>query len=586
MGIEMIVYGGQEEVVDAAEQLAQLQAFFFSLEKEGFRDHDRIVEFLIEWGVFESAVADALSPDFDSDAPLLRRLRQASLLIGHLFRLSARKKRSEIPTLYDQLFRALHDPLFSHLPPKIALRVPEGYAYYGLYPETYLESALQLLREVGPQPAVCIGIRSIGASLSAVVAAPLEAHGFSICSYTVRPRGHPFDRFLRLSSSFEKELVQKKGSYFLIIDEGPGLSGSSMTSVAEKLSELGIADDRILFFPSWEPDGSRFRSEAARGRWPRHRKIATSFEEIFLNREKYFSSLPQGPFVDFSGGRWRSHVYQSELSYPPVQPQHERRKYLSLESKEKPRLLKFAGLGRYGRSKRERAERLAGAGWGPPVVGLAHGFLVMEYVEGAPVSGGEADSSLIETMARYLAFLRETFPASRRRSFDEMIEMMRINLSEGLGKGWEGPLDRLERFRSLFEKERPAAIDGRMFPHEWLQTSEGYLKTDGVDHHDDHFFPGGQEIAWDLAGCCVEFGFSFRDEERFLGRYQALANDPRLLDRLHFYKVAYLAYRLGYATLAAEALGPAPDAARFKSLSQRYSAALHGELGSVSLQIM
>jgi hypothetical protein len=173
------------------------------------------------------------------------------------------------------------------------------------------------------------------------------------------------------------------------------------------------------------------------------------------------------------------------------------------------------------------------------VVGLAHGFLVTEYVEGAPVSGGEADSSLIETMARYLAFLRETFPASRRRSFDEMIEMMRINLSEGMGKGWEGPLDRLGRFRSLFEKERPAAIDGRMFPHEWFQTSAGYLKTDGVDHHDDHFFPGGQEIAWDLAGCCVEFGFSVRDEERFLGRYQALANDPRLLDRLHFYKVAY-----------------------------------------------
>lgn len=263
----MIVYGGQEEAVDASEQLAQLQALFFSLEKEGFSDHDRIVEFLIEWGVFESAVADALSPDSDSEGPLLQRLRQASLLIGRLFYRSARRARSaqfqadDIPSRLD---RALKDPLFSNLPPKIALRVPEGYAYYGLYPETYLESALRLVREVGPQPAVCIGIRSIGTSLSAVVAAPLEAHGFSICSYTVRPRGHPFDRFLRLSSSFEKELVQKKGSYFLIIDEGPGLSGSSMTSVAGKLSELGVADDRILFFPSWEPDGSRFRSEADR----------------------------------------------------------------------------------------------------------------------------------------------------------------------------------------------------------------------------------------------------------------------------------------------------------------------------------
>lgn len=51
---------------------------------------------------------------------------------------------------------------------------------------------------------------------------------------------------------------------------------------------------------------------------------------------------------------------------------------------------------------------------------------------------------------------------------------------------------------------------------------------------------------------------------------------------VHFYKVAY---RLGYATLATEALGPAPDAARFKSFSA-LQAALHGEPGSVSLQTM
>ncbi|WDT73927.1 MAG: hypothetical protein MPW16_11690 [Candidatus Manganitrophus sp.] len=124
VGIDMIVYGGQEEVVDASEQLDQLQALFFSLEKEGFRDHDRIVELLIEWGVFESAVADALSPDFDSEGPLLRRLRQASRLIGRLFYRSAQFQTDDIPS---RLGRALKDPLFSTLPPKIALRVPEGY---------------------------------------------------------------------------------------------------------------------------------------------------------------------------------------------------------------------------------------------------------------------------------------------------------------------------------------------------------------------------------------------------------------------------------------------------------------------------
>lgn len=41
-----------------------------------------------------------------------------------------------------------------------------------------------------------------------------------------------------------------------------------MTSVAGKLSELGVADDRIFFFPSWEPDGSRFRSEVGAGWGP------------------------------------------------------------------------------------------------------------------------------------------------------------------------------------------------------------------------------------------------------------------------------------------------------------------------------
>lgn len=574
----MIVYGGQEEVVDTSERLAQLRALFFSLEKEGFRDHDRIVELLIEWGVFESAVVDTLSSDFDSEGPLFRRLRRASLLIGHLFYRSARSAQDQTADIPLPLDRALQDPLFSHLPPKISLRVPEGYAYYGLYPETYLASALRFVRETGPQPAVCIGLRSIGASLSAAVAAALEVNGSPVHSYTVRPRGHPFDRFLLLSSSLEKEFSKKKGSNFLIIDEGPGLSGSSLASVAGKLSELGVADERIFFFPSGETDGSRFRSEAARARWPRHRKMTTSFEEIFCDRKRHFPSLPQGALLDLSGGRWRSRFYRSETDYPPVQPQHERRKYLSLELKDEPRLLKFVGLGRRGRLKRERAERLADAGWGPRVFGLTRGFLVMEFVGGSPVSEARVDSSLIETMAGYLGFLRKTFPAPRRQPFDQVIEMIRINVMEGLGEAFGDRVDRLAPFRSCFEAERPVAIDGRMLPHEWIQTARGYLKTDGVDHHDDHFFPGAQEIAWDLAGCSVEFGLSARGEERFLGRYQALTNDLRIRSRFSFHKAAYLAYRLGYASLAAEALAPSTDGERFKSLSQRYRSALLDEL--------
>ena len=49
------------------------------------------------------------------------------------------------------------------------------------------------------------------------------------------------------------------------------------------------------------------------------------------------------------------------------------------------------------------------------------------------------------------------------------------------------------------------AIDGRMLPHEWLETRMAIVKADALDHHDDHFFPGCQDIAWDIAGASVEW---------------------------------------------------------------------------------
>ena len=75
---------------------------------------------------------------------------------------------------------------------------PEGYAFYCLYPEMYRDAALRFFREQGASSSVVIGIRSIGASLSTVVADTVQA----VWRFTVRPRGHPFDRELRLSAEF------------------------------------------------------------------------------------------------------------------------------------------------------------------------------------------------------------------------------------------------------------------------------------------------------------------------------------------------------------------------------------------------
>src|SRR5205085_10519929 len=80
------------------------------------------------------------------------------------------------------------------LPHRISVRVSEGYAYYALRPETYVVAAVRWVQEARPRAAVCIGIRSIGCSLSAAVAAAAERAGVRITTCTVRPRGHPFDR--------------------------------------------------------------------------------------------------------------------------------------------------------------------------------------------------------------------------------------------------------------------------------------------------------------------------------------------------------------------------------------------------------
>ena len=50
--------------------------------------------------------------------------------------------------------------------------------------------------------------------------------------------------------------------------------------------------------------------------------------------------------------------------------------------------------------------------------------------------------------------------------------------------------------------------------------------------------------------------------------------DRTLTRRLPFYMRAYLAYRLGYARCAEQALAGQPDAARFQALAARYSSLL------------
>ncbi|HET8549816.1 MAG TPA: hypothetical protein VFL57_17525 [Bryobacteraceae bacterium] len=478
----MIVYSDRAQTVSTRQLIAEI-------------DQLSGVDRLIAFGQLEAGVVDALCRDVDEDCAVTRAFRSG-----------------EIPP--------------GHLPETITIRDPEGYAYYALYPEMYAQSARRFLAECRPEHCCVIGIRSIGASLSRVVACELEAD-----SITVRPHGHPFERYVKLGPGLSRTL--RTYEWFAVVDEGPGISGSSFAAVARALNELGIGDNRIVFFPSWDHDGSGLRSAEARQRWPRHRRYVTSFETCIL---------PQlGSVRDASGGKWRELL---EV-WPAVQTQHERRKYLRGDT-----LLKFAGLGRIAHRKLARAQLLADAGYTPGAVGIENGFISTRWEAGEPVTA--ASPRLVARMREYIAFLEANFQVDGCVRFDEIMQMIEVNT------GRSPVVD-----RSLIEGGRLTAVDGRMLPHEWIATAHGYFKTDALDHHDDHFFPGCQDIAWDIAGAEVEFDLP----------PGTFGDNPRL----PFYRIAYCSYRLGYARMAQEALAGDPDGERFRSLGNRYES-LVGQL--------
>ena len=127
-------------------------------------------------------------------------------------------------------------------------------------------------------------------------------------------------------------------------------------------------------------------------------------------------------------------------------------------------------------------------------------------------------------------------------------------------------------------ESQPVALDARMLPHEWIFTGERYLKTDAADHWNDHFFPGPQDIAWDLAATAVEFDLEAPAQVHLLSRYEALSGDRDVHYRIPFYTLAYLAFRVGYCCVAAQPLGNSPDALRFQAKRAEYAGILRREI--------
>ncbi|HKO15341.1 MAG TPA: hypothetical protein VJU87_03825 [Gemmatimonadaceae bacterium] len=572
----MLIYRSAGRVLDARDAMASIGERLRAA--EGW-SHEDWVGMLLDAGELECALTDAECAAADRETTLTRALRRLSIAVASGMVRSWREDRPP-PDDLARILEAWSAARVLVPQARLQARVPEGFAYYGLYPETYISAAEQLAREA-PARVTVLGIRSIGTTLSAVVAAMLAACGIAVDAVTVRPRGHPFDRELALAPALRQRLraaAAAPAHWFAIVDEGPGLSGSSFASVAEVLRASGAPDRRIVLFPSWAPDPAVLRSTRGQDSWRRHPRLAGDFDALWVRDSRLAAPFGVAIGADLSGGAWRGCVCR-ERPQPAVQPQHERRKFLCGRAGAPHQfLLKFEGLGRLGRPRLARARALADAGFAPRPVGFANGFLATEWLEGVPLDARDASPAFVQHVARYISWLHRHARATADVSPDALLDMMRCNVREGLGDALAGCVEAVAPIAAVVARVPAVAVDGRMLPHEWLRTHTGFVKTDGLSHHDDHFLPGAQDAAWDLAGAAIELSLSPEAERRLVGGYAAATGDHAVAGRLPFWRVAYLAFRLGYTTTAAAALGSATDASRMAQLAAGYRARLAREL--------
>ncbi|HEX8985062.1 MAG TPA: hypothetical protein VF767_06520, partial [Bryobacteraceae bacterium] len=424
-------------------------------------------------------------------------------------------------------------------PEEVAVSPAEGFVYYALHPLDFADLAAAL--PLKARSAAVVGIRSIGTTLSAVVVAALERRDMRASRMTVRPVGHPYDRQTRFAPEQLRWIGEQQEceAEFLVVDEGPGMSGSSFLSVGEALLEGGVQRERVHFLCSRQPDLGQLCARNAAARWQR-------FHACYIAQN---SRLPQGAKLYAGGGCWRDEFYGSREEWPASWVQMERLKFWS---DDKRTLFRFEGFGRYGAEVRQRAECVAAAGFGPMPLTHANGFAGYAVLQGRPLRRIDIDREVLDRMADYCAFRFSHLRALDPQNAQEMETMLRFNASEEFGVELEPSL----------ASATPVLADGRMMPWEWIRTPEGrLLKTDAADHSDDHFFPGPTDIAWDLAGAIIEWDLPRQAADYLLERYRrASGDDPG--PRMPGYLLAYTVFRMGYCKMAAAAVGGAEEEQR------------------------
>ena len=540
----MLVYGDHDRVVDARAFVEDLRARAARLGEAaaGLECHGAIVALFVDAAGLLQALADA---EFDARGGVDEASDVQHGFANALIALADVVNRSAISGFADadmpdaRLLDWLAD---AELPPSLTVRRCEGYAYYALYPELYLAAARAL-----PAGCLVVGLRSIGTGLAALVASVCGAR-----TVTLRPVGPPFARGLSVGPALAAAIAGHDSGPIVLVDEGPGLSGSSLGGAADWLENRGVGRDRILFMPSHGGDLGPQASAAHRMRWNASRRLVASFEEAVVNPphglplSAWFRDLTGEPseLEDLSGGAWRAHSPHRDA---PADPSREARKY-RLTAARGRFLLKFIGLDEPARAKFGRARRLHEAGFSPEPLACSYGFTLERWID---ADAPDFASDMTAHLARYLGVRAAAFgDAPPGASLERRVEMARYKIGQvapdaaPLLAEWTP-----ERLHRLEGRVRPVHVDARLHRWEWLATPDGLLKTDAMDHSEAHDLVGCQDIAWDVAGATVEFELTSDARDRLTRR--VVGEDPAAGELVDCMTLCYLGFQIGWWTYAA-----------------------------------
>jgi hypothetical protein len=548
----MWVYGDRSRKVRPRQALRALTATLREVESAGSgpERHDRLTAAFLQAGELAQGIADTEFQAKGEDDTSPAQDAAMALLVA-LARKIAASAWSGFLTIGPPTSAELMALALSAMPDEVELKTPEGYAFYAVLPEAYLKAAAE---KPWDEPPLVIGLRSIGIGLAALTAAVTNTDKV----VTLRPTGHPFRREARVSERLRQALAAHRGP-FAVVDEGPGMSGSSFGAVGDLLEELGVAPERIVFLPSHDGDLGPEALPEHRARWAVAAKRPASFEALVEDEPLagWFEDLTGTitAIEDLSGGAWA----KDRGDRPPTQAALERRKF-KLASERGVWLAKFSGLGAIGDAKFARSRTLFRAGAGAEPLAVRRGFLLERWIEGTP--GPQVNrAGLVEHVGRYLGLRALAFPAEPDdgASLEDLAVMTRVNLAELKGQAAADALPP----PPMRAKPRPIHVDGRLHRWEWITTAdERLIKTDALDHSCGHDLVGCQDIAWDVAGARIELDLDEAEVEQLMAAVAQVSDRPVDRDLLAFFDLAYPAFQAGLWKLAGNDAQVARYAAR------------------------